>query len=58
VPESVAVIVTLKVPAEVAVPEIVPDVLKLNPDGRDEPLAAAQLQVMGGVPPEDPNVWL
>ena len=41
----------LKAPADVGVPEIVPELLRLNPAGSDEPLAAVQLHLYGGVPP-------
>jgi len=55
VPESVAVTVNLLVPAVVGVPEISPELLKLNPAGK---LPEVTLQLMAPVPPEAASVAL
>lgn len=48
--ESVAVTVKLNVPAVVAEPEIVPEVLKLSPEGK-VPAAEVTAHEYGAVPP-------
>lgn len=56
--ESVAVTVTLNVPAKVGVPEMEPVAARTRPGGRVEPAWAAQDQTIGGAPPVDVRVAL
>lgn len=50
--ESATVTTTLKVPATVGTPEIIPPVDRLNPTGSEEPGAGAHFHVYGALPPE------
>jgi hypothetical protein len=55
-PVSVALTVTLNVPAAVGVPPIAPvEAFRFNPVGRLLPEEATQLQLYGVVPPEAAN---
>ena len=55
VPESVAVIVNVLVPAAVGVPERTPALLRLRPGGK---VPAVTVQVYGAVPPVATSVRL
>lgn len=52
--ESVAVTTNVKVPVAVGLPEITPADERFTPGGREEPLAAAQVQVRLALEPDPP----